>query len=49
MKLVVTHPFGGYVKGQEITDPEAMRKAMAEHPEKVVRVASDAPTGQQES
>ncbi len=41
MKLVVTHPFGDHAVGDEITGADAMAQAQAEHPEKVVRVASD--------
>ena len=41
MKLVVIHPFGELAVGAEITDPDAMKTAQADHPEKVVRVATD--------
>ena len=43
MKLVVTEAFGDYAKGAEITDAEAVEKALAEHPENVVRVADVQP------
>lgn len=39
MKLVVTHPFADYAIGQEITDPETVKTVLAEHPDKVVKVA----------
>lgn len=40
MKLVVTHAFGEYAVGDPITDPDAMKGALRDHPEKVVKVAT---------
>jgi hypothetical protein len=37
-KYVVTQPFHGYEKGQEITDPEEIAKVLADHDFRVVRV-----------
>jgi hypothetical protein len=37
-KYVVTQPFHGYVKGQEITDPDEIAKVLADHDFRVVRV-----------
>ena len=43
-KYVVTQEFHGYVKGQEITDPEEIAKILADHDMRVVRVfVPDAP------
>jgi hypothetical protein len=48
-KYVVTQPFHGYEKGQEITDPEEIAKVLADHEQRVVRVhvpdQTDAPKG----
>lgn len=38
MKLVVTQPFADRKRGDEITSEDEIEKALADHPEKVVRV-----------
>lgn len=40
MKLIVTQPFGGYAKGQAITDATVVEKVLASHPRHVVKVAT---------
>ena len=37
-KYVVTAPFHGYEKGQEITDPEEIQQILIDHEQRVVRV-----------
>ena len=37
-KYVVTQPFHGYDKGDEITDPDEIAKVLADHDFRVVRV-----------
>jgi hypothetical protein len=44
MKLIVVHPFGGYAKGQEITDAAEMAKVMKSNPHAIVQVTTDAKT-----
>lgn len=36
--LVVTEPFGAHVRGDRITDPDAIAKALAENAGSVVKV-----------
>lgn len=43
MKLVVTQAFGEYAVGAELTDDAVCAKALADHPEKVVRVPDEQP------
>lgn len=40
MKLVVVHPFGGYAKGDEITDAAKVASALKSNPRSVVKVAT---------
>lgn len=40
MKLVVVQPFGGYAKGNEITDAAAIAAALKSNPRSVVKVAT---------
>lgn len=43
MKLVVTHAFGQYQVGQEITDAKEIEAVLESNPGSVVKVASEAP------
>jgi hypothetical protein len=43
MKLVVTHAFGPYAIGDSITDTDEIALVLGEHPNCVVKAASDAP------
>lgn len=40
MKLVVTHAFGPYAVGDEITDPDAIKAALESNAPQVVKTAS---------
>lgn len=37
-KYIVVHPFHGYAKGQEVTDPDEIAKVLADNEAHVVRV-----------
>lgn len=40
MKLIVTQPFGGYVKGDEIVAAAKIAAALASNPSSVVKVSA---------
>jgi len=40
--LIVTTPWGDYQRGERITDPAKVQAILAEHHDKVVRVAAPA-------
>jgi hypothetical protein len=42
MKLVVTHAFGDFAIGDEITDADTIEAILAERPQMVVKVADPA-------
>jgi hypothetical protein len=39
-KYIVTQPFHGYEKGQEITDPAEIARVLTDHDSRVVRVVT---------
>lgn len=48
MKLVVTHAFGDFTPGQEITDKKEMEAVLESHASSVVR-AADTPVDAEEA
>lgn len=44
MKLVVTHAFGDFAIGDEITDADTIEAVLAERPQMVVKVNDPAPS-----
>jgi hypothetical protein len=46
--LVVTSPIGELERGRIITDPQVIERLLADHHDKVVRVAAPAPVSNKE-